>query len=212
MPLASALALFLAATLTLLLIPGPAIFYIVSRSLDQGPTAGIVSALGIAFGTLFHVAAAALGISALLVASATAFNVLKYVGAAYLIYLGIRTLMRPAEDRAVTHVAPVPLRRLFFQGALVNVLNPKTALFFFAFLPQFADPTRGSVAGQIVVLGLIFIAVGVVTDGGYALLAGKVGGWLRGHPAYARIQQRVSAGVYIGLGIATAFLGRRTAS
>src|SRR2546430_243228 len=146
MPAPTTLALFIAAALGLFIVPGPAVLYVVTRSVDQGRKAGLISVLGIGTGTLFHVAAAALGISVLLVASALALTVLKYVGAAYLIYLGLRTLLKRENSEEVDTVQPRKLSRVFFQGVIVNVFNPKTALFFFAFLPQFVDPARGSVA------------------------------------------------------------------
>ncbi len=144
----SALAVFVTAAFVLLITPGPAVLYIVARSVDQGWLAGIVSVLGTGVGTLFHVVAAALGLSALLLSSVLAFNIVKYLGAAYLMYLGIRKLLiRDPLHQLETHHQP--LSSIFYQGMLVNLLNPKTALFIFAFLPQFVDPVRGSVAAQI---------------------------------------------------------------
>lgn len=137
------LTLFFITALVILATPGPAVFYIIARSVERGRLAGIVSTLGVGFGTMFHVAAAALGLSALLATSATAFSVLKYLGAANLIYLGIRKLMERDPDIGQCARAPESLGRIFWQGAVVNVLNPKTALFFLAFLPQFVDVTRG---------------------------------------------------------------------
>src|SRR5581483_2126472 len=144
MPTATTIALFLVAGLGLVLIPGPNIIYIVTRSVDQGRRAGLVSALGVEMATLVHVTAAAFGLSALLLSSALAFSVVKYVGAAYLIYLGIRTLLTRDQHQETVVVEPKSLSHIFFQGVLVNLLNPKTALFFFAFLPQFVDPARGA--------------------------------------------------------------------
>jgi threonine/homoserine/homoserine lactone efflux protein len=174
------LGLFVAAAAILLMTPGPAVLYIVARSVEHGRAAGIVSALGIQVGTLFHVAAAAFGVSAILVSSALAFSVLKYVGAAYLIYLGVRTLARK-ETEAAPDVPPRErsLLRIFVQGVVVNVLNPKTALFFLAFLPQFVNPARGAVAAQVLLLGLVFVFLGAFTDGTWALLAGSASGFLR---------------------------------
>ena len=139
----STLTIFIAAALALLVTPGPAVMYIVARSIDQGRLAGIVSVLGINTGALFHIAAASLGVSALLVSSALAFSAVKYLGAAYLIYLGIRTLLTPQPEVMTEAPPPQPLGQIFRQGVVVNLLNPKTALFFFAFLPQFADPEPG---------------------------------------------------------------------
>ena len=156
---ASTLALFIGAALVFLLTPGPAVFYIVARSIDQGRTAGVISSLGLNTGTLFHVVAAAFGVSAVLMSSALAFSVVKYLGAAYLIFLGVRKLFSREEEKNVSAGQPQKLSRIFGQGVLVNLLNPKTALFFFAFLPQFADPARGSVAMQILLLGGILVVM-----------------------------------------------------
>ena len=203
-PSPSNLGLFIAAALGLLLTPGPAVLYIVARSLDQGRRAGLVSVLGVHAGTLVHVSAAAAGLSALLAASATAFSVVKYLGGAYLVYLGVRRLL---DRRAVARSEPDRprrLRRAFLDGVVVNVLNPKTALFFLAFLPQFADVSRGRVGAQLVGLGLIFVALGLVTDGLYALGAGTAARWLRGNPRFLASERWVSGSMYIGLGVAAA--------
>jgi threonine/homoserine/homoserine lactone efflux protein len=206
-PEASVLGLFVVAALVLLLTPGPAVLYIVARSVEQGRLAGLVSALGVHVGTLVHVAAAALGLSALLVSSALAFNVVKYLGALYLIYIGVRKLMgwdQALERRALARPS---LRRLFAQGVVVNVLNPKTALFFLAFLPQFVDVSRGAVGLQILTLGLIFVALGVVSDGLYAVAAGTAGEWIRRDGRVLRAERYVSGGVFVGLGVTAALAG-----
>jgi threonine/homoserine/homoserine lactone efflux protein len=203
------LGLFVASAIILLITPGPAVLYIVARSVEQGRVAGIVSVLGIQVGTLVHVAAAAFGVSAVLVSSALAFSVLKYAAAAYLVYLGVRTLTRK-ETEAPPGVLPPErsLRRIFVQGAVVNVLNPKGALFFLAFLPQFVDPARGAVAGQVLQLGLLFMILSAFTDGTWALLAGSASGFLRNHAGFRRGQRYVAGTVYLSLGIATAVSGR----
>ena len=149
MPDTATLLVFSAAALALIVVPGPAVLYIVAQSIDRGRLAGFVSALGIAVGGLVHVTAAAIGLSSLLVSSATAFAVVKYAGAAYLIGLGLYTLLVRKAEREATAPRERRLRRRFSQGVVVNVLNPKTALFFFAFLPQFVDPDKGSAALQI---------------------------------------------------------------
>ena len=207
-PDASTLGLFVAAALALLLVPGPAVLYIVARSIDQGRVAGLVSVLGVHLGSLVHVAAAAVGLSSLLVSSAVAFSVVKYAGAAYLIYLGVRALIAREEPEDV-EVRPAALGTLLRQGAVVNILNPKTALFFLAFLPQFVDPDAGHVALQLVFLGLVFVALGLVTDSLYALAAGTAGEWLRSNRVYVGARRWVSGTVFIGLGLATAFSGSR---
>ena len=209
MPDASTLALFVVAALALLAVPGPAVLYVVARSVDRGRVAGLVSVLGIHTGSLVHVAAAALGISSLVVSSAVAFSVVKYAGAAYLILLGVRALLARGDVERVANVSAAPLRRLYAHAIVVNLLNPKTALFFFAFLPQFLEPDGGAVALQLAVLGLVFIALGIVSDGAYAVLAGSLGHLVRGNRRVASLRRRLSGAVFIGLGIATAASGSR---
>jgi threonine/homoserine/homoserine lactone efflux protein len=215
MPSASTLALFAVAAVTLLVIPGPAVLYIVTRSVDQGRAAGLASVCGVHVGTLVHVAAAALGLSALLVSSATAYHTVRWLGAAYLIWLGVRRLLArdepsgPVKDR---HASRRGLGRIFAQGVVVNVLNPKTALFFLAFLPQFVDVSRGSVPFQVLVLGVAFVLLGLVSDGTYALLASTGAGWLRRRPRVARTSRLVSGGVLISLGVTTALTGSRSSN
>jgi threonine/homoserine/homoserine lactone efflux protein len=208
MPSVHALVLFSLATIALLVIPGPAVLFIVTRSVDQGRSAGLVSVLGIHLGTVVHVLAAALGISAVLAASQTAFDIVRYAGAAYLVVLGVRTLMRRVDDDAASPET-APLRRIFWQGVVVNVLNPKTALFIVAFLPQFVDPSRGSATAQVLVLGGVFIALGLVSDSTYALGAARAGARLRAWSRFAAVQRYASGAVYIGLGLAAALTGSR---
>ena len=207
-PSATNLSLFVSATLVLLLVPGPAVLYIFARSVEQGRSAGLVSIFGIHVATLVHVAAAAIGLSALLASSALAFSVVKYAGAAYLIWLGLKKLFGHSDFSNVENGLPVRSRlRLFREGFIVNLLNPKIALFFLAFLPQFVDLGRGSVAMQIAVLGIIYPMIGVLTDSSYALAAGTVGKWLKRRPAYLKAERWVSGLVYIGLGLTAAFVG-----
>jgi threonine/homoserine/homoserine lactone efflux protein len=201
----AALGLFVVAALVLLLTPGPAVLYIVARSLEQGRRAGLVSVLGVHAGTLVHALAATAGVSALLAASATAFSVVKYAGAAYLVYLGVRRLLDRRPVLTTRHAGARDLRRAFIDGVVVNVLNPKTALFFLAFLPQFVDVARGAVGAQILGLGLLFVLLGVLTDGGYALTAGAAAQWLRARPRFLSGERWVSGGMYIGLGLTAAF-------
>lgn len=199
--------IFVLASLALLVVPGPAVLYIVARSVSQGRMAGLASAAGVQVGASVHIVAAALGLSALLLSSALAFNAVKYLGAAYLIYLGARQwLTRGVEDEAAT-VRPEPLRRIFTQGVVVNVLNPKTALFFFAFLPQFIDPAQGNVTAQVLLLGLLFVTLAVVNDGAYALLAGSLAHWLRRSRRFWGAQRIFAGAVYVGLGVTTALSG-----
>jgi threonine/homoserine/homoserine lactone efflux protein len=206
----SDLFLFITAALILLFIPGPAVLYIVARSVEQGRRAGLASASGIATGTLTHVLAATLGLSALLLSSAIAYSVVKYAGAVYLLYLGIKKFReRPAVKDEVERVQALPLRRIYAQGILVQVLNPKTAIFFFAFLPQFVNPARGHLSLQFFVLGMIFILLGLSSDSVWALTAGSAAGWLRQNQAFIRNERYISGTVYLGLGMATAVSGSR---
>jgi threonine/homoserine/homoserine lactone efflux protein len=202
--------LFMTAAVVLFAIPGPAVLYVVARSVDQGRKAGLASCSGIATGGLVHVLAAAVGLSALLVSSAVAYSVVKYTGAAYLIYLGIKKLReKPVTADQVNHVRPAPLRRVYTEGILVQILNPKTAIFFFAFLPQFVNPTRGSVTLQFFALGMVFTLTALLSDSLWALTAGSAAGWLQRNRVYLRHQTHVSGTVYIGLGLATAVSGSR---
>ena len=203
------LALFAGAALALLVVPGPAVLYIVSQSIEHGRRAGLVSMLGVQTGALVHVAAAALGLSALLVQSAVAFDVVKYAGAAYLVFLGLRKLLARERFETTGERPPRRLDRLFAQGVVVNVLNPKTALFFFAFLPQFADVEAGAIGLQIAVLGVIFILIAVVSDGLYALAAGTASDRLRGSRAFERAERWVSGTVLVALGVTAALSGPR---
>lgn len=209
-PSASNVGLFMGAALALLLIPGPAVLYIVARSVEQGRLAGFVSDLGIHTATLVHILAAALGLSALLASSALAFSIVKYAGAAYLIWLGLKKIFGrpgpPGDDDTLRRHSHA---RLFRDGFIVNLLNPKTALFFFAFLPQFVDPGRGHLVMQIAFLGLLFAGLGLVTDGCYALVAGTAGRWLKASRRYLGIERYVSGTLFIGLGLAAAFAGHR---
>ena len=201
MPETTTLMLFLAAAVALVVIPGPNLIYIATRSVTQGPRAGFASALGVEAGTLVHIGAAAAGLSALIASSATAFSVLKYLGAAYLLYLAARTLLsRNGAEPSAPEPADAPLHRAFAEGMLVNVLNPKVALFFLAFLPQFIAPARGGTAVQTLVLGAVFFAVALVMDLLYVVAAGALGRRLRGKGGAGRRQRHVTAGIYLALG------------
>ncbi|WP_425147754.1 LysE family translocator [Deinococcus sp.] len=207
MPDLHTLLLFSAAALALILIPGPAVLYIVARSLHQGRRAGLVSALGVLTGGLLHVVAAAVGISALILSSALLFSVVKLLGAGYLIYLGVRTLLSKPELAAQALPEPRRLSQIYWQGALVNALNPKTALFFFAFLPQFVHPGHGPVALQTLSLGFTFLLLACASDSTYALLAGTLSRRLQGNQKFARRQKYLTGGVYLTLGIGTLAVG-----
>jgi threonine/homoserine/homoserine lactone efflux protein len=201
---ASTLALFMLASLALAVVPGPAVLYIVAQSVDQGRFAGLVSALGIGTGGLVHVVAATIGLSSLLASSATAFTIVKYAGAAYLILLGIRRLLTREDFGDETARPPRPHRRIFVDGVVVNVLNPKTALFFLAFLPQFVDPGQGAATLQILLLGLIFVAIALCSDSLWALAAGTAGAWLRRSRWYLGVKRWLTGAVFVGLGASTA--------
>jgi len=207
MPDVSNLQLFVIAALVLAVTPGPAVLYIVTRSVTQGRTAGVVSCFGVTLGGLVHVLAAALGVSAALAASVVAFNVVKYAGAVYLVWLGIRTVIKRPEPAAMTRAEPHSLLRIFQDGVVVNVLNPKTALFFLAFLPQFVDPSRGDVPLQCAFLGGLFVLIAFCTDVTWSLAASGAGAWLRGHPGFVRSERYVAGGVYVTLGLTAAFSG-----
>jgi len=196
---------FFIASVVLLVVPGPAVLYIVARSIDQGKLAGIISVLGIGFGTIFHVAAAAVGVSAIIMTSALAFNILKYAGAAYLIYMGVRKLLNKEENPTTSDIKGKDQKasRIFFQGAVVNLLNPKTALFFFAFLPQFVTQNTMSPSVQIILLGTFFILLGTISDGIYALLAGSLTEMLKGNSKILKLQHQLSSFIYIILGLLT---------
>ena len=200
MPDPSTLAVFAVASLGLLVVPGPAVTYIVARSVDQGRTAGLVSVAGIHVGTLAHVLAAAVGLSALLVSSAVAYTAVKWAGAAYLVALGVLRLVRGSGSVAEVDPEPAALRRIFWQAVVVNVLNPKTALFFLALLPQFVEPDHGAAWLQLLVLGLTFLVLGVCSDGAYALLAARAGAALRASRVFAGVRRWLTGVVYVGLG------------
>ncbi len=198
------LALFVAASLALTLTPGPAVLFIVARTVSLGRGAGFRSVLGVGLGNTVHAVAAALGVAALLASSPVAFAFVRYLGAGYLVLLGVRRLLDRGASVSSAAVEPAPAREVLRQAFTVAALNPKTALFFLAFLPQFADPARGAVTGQILFLGVLFVALAIVTDSGYVLLAGGLASWLRRNPAFARGERYVSGAVYVGLGALSA--------
>ena len=202
-----AFAVFAAASLALAVVPGPAVLYVVARSIEHGRRAGVVSVLGIHVGTLVHIAAATLGLSALVLSSAVAFTAVKIAGAVYLIGLGLWTLLSKHPETEIPLGGERNLRRAFAQGIVVNVLNPKTALVFLAFLPQFVDPNAEHPAVQIAFLGVLFALLGLITDSIWAVAAGTAGGMLRRSRRFVRTQRYVSGTVYVGLGVLTAFAG-----
>jgi threonine/homoserine/homoserine lactone efflux protein len=201
MPDLATLLLFAGSAATLVLIPGPNLIYIVTRSVEAGRRAGLASVMGIEAGTMIHVAAAAFGLSALLASSAVAFEVVKYAGVAYLVYLGVRALRTGGEPEPAA--APAGMRRTVAEGMLVNVLNPKVSLFFLAFLPQFVDPERGAAATQVLVLGAVFIAVASALDLLFVLAAGLM------RERLGAGSGRVAGGVYLALAAMAAATGGR---
>jgi len=209
-PSATSIGLFAVAATLLLLTPGPAVLYIVARSVEQGRMAGLTSVFGITTGTLVHVLASTLGLSALLASSALAFAVVKYAGAGYLIYMGVRRILKRTDTPASPVKLPKrSLGRLYRDGFIVNLLNPKTALFFLAFLPQFVDSSRGAVPFQIAFHGLLFTLMGLTSDGLYALVAGTASVWVKRQSRYLDWERYVTGSVFIGLGVTAALAGGR---
>jgi threonine/homoserine/homoserine lactone efflux protein len=205
----TSLLLFMLATLTLNVTPGPDMLYVIARSVSQGRPAGIVSALGIAGGCVVHTLAVAFGLAGVMLAVPMAYEIVRYAGAAYLVYLGLRTLLNRREATAEAAIMPDSLTAIFLQGVLTNVLNPKVALFFLAFLPQFTDASRGSVAAQIVFLGALFITSGTIVNVAVALAASYTGVRLRRHRGSPPIFRWITGSVFLGLGIRLAMLERR---
>ena len=201
---------FVLVALVVLLIPGPGVLYVVTRSLIQGRRAGLISVLGLSVGALVHVAAATVGLSAILLTSATAFGIVKTLGACYLIYLGVRTLLARHSTSDITTLNPDSPYRLFSDGVLVSVLNPKIAIFFLAFLPQFLTPERGSIQHQFLLLGLLYVVLALCTDGAYALFASSIRRFLSRKLMLGALPKYASGFVYLGLGLSLALADRRT--
>jgi len=204
MPSLSTYAVFLATAMALLAIPGPAVLYVVTRSIEMGRAGGLSSVAGITTGTVVHTGLATAGLSSLILASTVAFDAVKYVGAAYLVFLGIRRLVTRAESRLDDERAPRTRRRAYTQGVVVNLTNPKTIVFIFAFIPQFVDVNAGRVWLQVLVLGLSFAGLGFLSDSTYALVAGTVADRLRGSSAIARFERWFGGSILIGLGVVAA--------
>ena len=192
--------LFLTVALVLAITPGPGLFYVLTRSIRGGRREGMYSSLGTAVGGMVHVMAAALGLSAILASSAIAFLIVKYAGAAYLIYLGISTLCQNDRGATLEEATSDPRSNAFGQGVTTEVLNPKTALFFLAFIPQFVNPA-GSVALQFLLLGGISVGFNTLADLVVATLAGPIGQRLKASDRLRRRQQQVSGGMLVGLGV-----------
>jgi threonine/homoserine/homoserine lactone efflux protein len=208
MPDATSLIVFMTATLALNLTPGPDMIYVIARSVGQGQRAGVISALGIGGGCLAHTFAAALGLSALLMSSAVAYDLVKYAGAVYLVYLGVRALLGKSHLQEHPELNPDSLSSIFYQGVMTNVLNPKVALFFLAYLPQFTKAERGSIAWRIIFLGLMFNISGTLVNVIVALLGGRIGKALKKRPAFEHTQRWFTGAVFIALGFRLAFAKR----
>ena len=205
---ATTLAAYVAIVLGFVFIPGPATLLTVARATSSGPRVGIATGAGIAAGDLVHTVMAVVGLSAIIATSAMLFSIIKYLGAAYLIYLGIRALFeRPATDPAAG-MRTIGVGAAFRQAILAEVLNPKTALFFLAFLPQFVKPGNGSAALQLLVLGGLFVLIGLFSTIVFALAAGGLGNFLRRNPSVLKWQGKVVGGIYCALGIRLALQDR----
>ncbi|WP_407164723.1 LysE family translocator [Bradyrhizobium sp. ORS 111] len=199
---------YMAVVLGLFLIPGPAVLLVLARSVSGGPRVGVATGLGIALGDLVHTAMATFGLSAVLMTSALAFSVVKYAGVIYLIVLGISALFERNDELHLPRAQPVDGHRAFRQAIGAEMLNPKTALFFLAFLPQFVHPEHGSAVAQFAVLGLVFVAMSAVYTSLLALAAGQISPWIRRHRSIGRWQGRVVGTIYIALGVRLAFQER----
>jgi len=205
---------YLAVLLGFVFLPGPATLLTLARASASGTRAGLATATGIAAGDILHTLMAVVGISAIVLASATLFSIVKYLGAAYLVYLGLTAIL--GKDRqtammtgnAAGAAVPLPFKKAFRQAVLTEVLNPKSAMFFLAFLPQFVKPENGAVSLQLLILGVLFVLMGLVSLIVVAVAAGKVGGFLRRNPAVVRWQGKVVGGIYCGLGVRLALQER----
>jgi threonine/homoserine/homoserine lactone efflux protein len=212
MPSLSTLPVFIAASIVLLVIPGPAVLFIVARSGAQGRRAGFVSVLGVHTASIVHVSAAVAGLSAVVVASAVAFTAVKFIGGVYLIFLGIKSI-RAARHTSTASVTTIrPGKQLFAEAFVVNLLNPKVALFFLAFLPQFVQRGHGAIWSQTLVLGAVYIALGLCSDSMYVLLGARVGSWLSVRSERLRASRFAEGGILVGLGVLTLALPHRKAT
>lgn len=208
MPTTATLIAFAAAAFALVVIPGPNLIYIITRGIQQGRRAAIVSALGVQLGMVMHILLATFGLSALVAKSPVLYDVLKYAGAAYLVWMGVSLLRkRHAPLDVPVEVRPTSMRRIFLSAVAINMLNPKVILFVLALLPQFVDPARGSTSIQMLVLGAVLIIVAMISDTTYALASGSVGEWLKRHPGSDRYRDRASGLVYLMLGLVVALTG-----
>jgi threonine/homoserine/homoserine lactone efflux protein len=196
--------------LLLNLTPGNDMLYVIARSSGQGTKAGIISALGIGAGCIVHILAAVIGLSALIAQSATAFEIIKYIGAAYLVYLGVKSFLSKKHSINIDqNIKRLSYKKIFWQGFMTNVLNPKVALFFLAFLPQFINIHKGNTSLQILFLGTWFDVVGTLVNVFVAVLFGKIGSWLSKSPTFIQLQERITGIILIGLGIKVALSSKK---
>ena len=209
MPSPETILLFMTATLVLNITPGPSILYVMSLSLNQGRTAGLVSALGLGTGSFLHAVAATLGLSAVMAYSPVAYAVVKFLGAAYLIYLGVRLLIPQKTPRVATRSERISLIRVYGQGVVTELLNPKIALFFLSFLPQFVDPSRGAVANQTMLLSFLFHLTGVPINMLVAVVGSAIAAWFARYPLFDQMRNGLAGTIFIGLGLRLAFSERR---
>ena len=192
---------FIGASMIVLLTPGPGVLYVVTRGAVQGRRAGIVSAVGLSAGAFVHVIAAVVGLSAILATSATAFTIVKFAGAAYLIWIGVQAILSRGGLAKPDTVAPQPMRRLFLDGVVISIFNPKIAIFFLAYLPLFTDPALGSVTVQLAILGSLYCVLSVISDGAYAILASGASGWFRDRMLNSPVMRYLTGSIFVGLGI-----------
>ncbi len=199
---------YLAASIAIILAPGPAQALVLARSITHGKKSGIMTGVGLNVGTIVHAIAAALGLSAILATSAVAFATVKYLGAAYLVYLGVKALLTKEHQTTLTNASRDNSRQAFTKAVITGILNPKVALFFLAFLPQFVDPQRGSVFLQFFILGVILAVLDILYESVLALVAGTFSGWFTHSPRFAVWRQRITGAVLVGLGVRLALTER----
>jgi threonine/homoserine/homoserine lactone efflux protein len=202
-------ALFITVSWALIIAPGPDMLYVITRGMAHGRRAGMLSALGVICGILVHTIAAALGLTLIFQTSALAFLAVKYLGAAYLIYLGIKSWRERNGFALQISSSPVSSGQLFWQGVLSNVLNPKIAIFFLAFLPQFVDKSSSQMTLQLIVLGLTFAFLGLLFLIVVGYSSGTIGSWITRRPHYAQFLGRLSGGILVALGVRLALTERQ---
>ena len=212
MPRVQTIMLFMATALALNLTPGPSILFILSRCLGRGRSAAIASVFGLATASIIQALAPAFGLSALFVYSPLGFDIIKYCGATYLIYLGVSSFLKSGiagVTECISGVRRPSFMKSYYEGLVTDLFNPKLLLFFFAFLPQFVDTNRGEAWEQMLILGLLFQVTGIPTNLAVAFAGGSLAGWIAHRPTLARIQNWLSGTLLIGLGIRLAFIERR---